>query len=75
MIREKVLRSTRDEVPHSIAVEIDEFKVRDNDDIYIPPGLFADLFQQASLRSDHDTFLGFTFHKNIGTDINIIARQ
>ena len=27
MIREKVLRSTRDEVPHSIAVEIDEFKV------------------------------------------------
>ena len=26
MIREKVLRSTRDEVPHSIAVEIDEFR-------------------------------------------------
>lgn len=42
MIREKVLRLTRDEVPHSIAVEIDEFKVRDNDDIYIRANIFVE---------------------------------
>lgn len=35
LIREKILEATRDEIPHSIAVEIDEMKLRDNQDIYI----------------------------------------
>ncbi|MTS81110.1 GTPase Era [Phascolarctobacterium faecium] len=49
MIREKVLRSTRDEVPHSIAVEIDEFKVRDNDDIYIRANIFVERESQKGI--------------------------
>ena len=47
MIREKVLRSTRDEVPHSIAVEIDEFKVRD--DIYIRANIFVERESQKGI--------------------------
>ncbi|WP_455651934.1 GTPase Era [Phascolarctobacterium sp.] len=49
MIREKVLRLTRDEVPHSIAVEIDEFKVRDNDDIYIRANIFVERESQKGI--------------------------
>nr|WP_302812304.1 GTPase Era [Phascolarctobacterium faecium] len=49
MIREKVLRSTRDDVPHSIAVEIDEFKVRDNDDIYIRANIFVERESQKGI--------------------------
>ena len=49
MIREKVLRSTRDEVPHSIAVEIDEFKVRENDDIYIRANIFVERESQKGI--------------------------
>lgn len=49
MIREKVLRSTRDEVPHSIAVEIDEFKIRDNDDIYIRANIFVERESQKGI--------------------------
>lgn len=49
MIREKVLRSTRDEVPHSIAVEVDEFKVRDNDDIYIRANIFVERESQKGI--------------------------
>jgi len=33
LIREKILKLTRDEVPHSIAVEIEEMKTRDNDNL------------------------------------------
>ncbi|WP_307761341.1 GTPase Era [uncultured Phascolarctobacterium sp.] len=49
MIREKVLRATRDEVPHSIAVEVDEFKVRDNDDIYIRANIFVERESQKGI--------------------------
>lgn len=49
MIREKVLRATRDEVPHSIAVEIDEFKVRDNDDVYIRANIFVERESQKGI--------------------------
>lgn len=49
MIREKVLRMTRDEVPHSIAVEIDDFKVRDNDDIYIRATIFVERDSQKGI--------------------------
>lgn len=49
MIREKVLRATRDEVPHSIAVEVDEFKVRDNDDVYIRANIFVERESQKGI--------------------------
>ena len=49
MIREKVLRSTRDEIPHSIAVDIDEFKVRDEDNVYIRATIFVERDSQKGI--------------------------
>lgn len=49
MIREKVLLSTRDEVPHSIAVEVDEFKVRENKDVYIRATIFVERDSQKGI--------------------------
>lgn len=49
MIREKVLLSTRDEVPHSIAVEVDEFKVRENEDVYIRATIFVERDSQKGI--------------------------
>lgn len=36
-------------MPHSIAVEIDEFKVRDNDDIYIRANIFVERESQKGI--------------------------
>ena len=49
IIREKVLRSTRDEVPHSIAVDVDEFKVRENEDVYIRATIFVERESQKGI--------------------------
>lgn len=49
MIREKVLKLTRDEVPHSIAVEIDEMKTRDNDNLYIRATIFVERDSQKGI--------------------------
>ena len=49
MIREKVLLNTRDEVPHSVAVEVEEFKVRENDDIYIRATIFVERESQKGI--------------------------
>ena len=49
MIREKVLLSTRDEIPHSVAVEIEEFKVRGNNDIYIRATIFVERESQKGI--------------------------
>lgn len=49
MIREKVLRLTRDEVPHAIAVEVDEFKERDEDNIYIRATIFVERESQKGI--------------------------
>ena len=49
MIREKVLLSTHDEVPHSIAVEVDEFKVRENEDVYIRATIFVERDSQKGI--------------------------
>ena len=49
MIREKVLLSTRDEVPHAIAVEVDEFKVRENEDVYIRATIFVERDSQKGI--------------------------
>lgn len=42
LIREKILKLTRDEVPHSIAVEIEEMKVRPNDSLYIRADIYVE---------------------------------
>lgn len=49
MIREKILLSTRDEIPHSIAVEVEEFKERDNDDVYIRATIFVERESQKGI--------------------------
>ena len=49
MIREKVLRLTRDEVPHAIAVEVDEFKERDDETIYIRATIFVERESQKGI--------------------------
>lgn len=49
MIREKVLRLTRDEVPHAIAVEVDEFKERDDENIYIRATIFVERDSQKGI--------------------------
>ena len=49
MIREKVLRLTRDEVPHAIAVEVDEFKEHDDENIYIRATIFVERESQKGI--------------------------
>lgn len=49
MIREKILLLTRDEIPHSIAVEVEEFKERDNDDVYIRATVFVERDSQKGI--------------------------
>ena len=35
IVREKILRNTREEIPHAIAVYVDEMKTRENNKVYI----------------------------------------
>ncbi len=42
LIREKVLRSTKDEVPHAIAVEVEEMATRKNGDVYIRAVIYVE---------------------------------
>ena len=49
MIREKVLRLTRDEVPHAIAVEVEEFKERDDENVYIRATIFVERESQKGI--------------------------
>lgn len=49
MIREKILLLTRDEIPHSIAVEVEEFKERANDDVYIRATIFVERDSQKGI--------------------------
>lgn len=49
MIREKVLLNTRDEIPHSVAVEVEEFKVRAGGDIYIRATIFVERESQKGI--------------------------
>ena len=53
MIREKVLTNTRDEIPHSVAVEVEEFKVRTNNDIYIRATIFVERESQKGIVIGH----------------------
>lgn len=49
IIREKVLHLTRDEVPHSIAVDIEEIKPRNNDMIYVRAVIFTERDSQKGI--------------------------
>ena len=49
MIREKVLRLTRDEVPHAIAVEVEEFKEREEGNVYIRATIFVERESQKGI--------------------------
>ena len=49
LIREKVLRLTRDEIPHSIAVEVEEFKERDEENVYIRATIFVERESQKGI--------------------------
>jgi len=49
MIREKVLILTRDEIPHAIAVEVNEFKVRENETVFIRATIFVERESQKGI--------------------------
>jgi GTP-binding protein Era len=47
LIREQVLRFTHDEVPHSVAVVVQEFKERENGVVYIAANVFVEKDSQS----------------------------
>lgn len=49
MIREKILLTTRDEVPYSIAVEVEEMKTRDDGTTYIRATIFVERDSQKGI--------------------------
>lgn len=49
IIREKVLLLTRDEIPHSLAVEVEEFKQKDNGKLYIRAVLYIERESQKGI--------------------------
>ena len=49
LIREKVLQLTRDEVPHAIAVDIEEIKPRENGDTYVRATIYVERDSQKGI--------------------------
>lgn len=49
LIREKVLHATRDEVPHSIAVDIEEILTRPNDTVYVRAVIYVERESQKGI--------------------------
>ncbi|CAI6071046.1 GTPase Era [Paenibacillus sp. JJ-100] len=49
LIREKILHMTREEVPHSIAVTIEDMKVQDNGVVYISAVIFVERDSQKGI--------------------------
>lgn len=49
LIREKALHLTRDEVPHSIAVEVDEMKTRKKGDVYVRATIYVERESQKGI--------------------------
>lgn len=49
LIREKVLLLTREEVPHSIAVDIEEVATRDNGDLYVRAVIYVERDSQKGI--------------------------
>ena len=53
LVREKVLSLTRDEVPHSIAVDVDEMTTRNNGDVYIRATIYVERDSQKGIVIGH----------------------
>ena len=49
LIREKALHLTRDEIPHAIAVDVDEMTTRPNDDVYIRVTIYVERDSQKGI--------------------------
>ena len=49
LIREKLLHATQDEVPHSIAVDLEEFSTRDNGTIFIRATVYVERDSQKGI--------------------------
>ena len=49
LIREKALHNTREEIPHAIAVDIDEMKTRDNGDMYVRATIYVERESQKGI--------------------------
>ena len=49
IVREKVLHLTRDEIPHSVAVEIEEIKKRKNEMVYVRAVIFVERDSQKGI--------------------------
>ena len=49
LIREKVLHATRDEIPHSIAVDIEEIIARPNDTVYVRAVIYVERESQKGI--------------------------
>ena len=49
MVREQVLRHTRQEVPHAVAVVVEEFKERENDVVYISANIYVEKRSQKGI--------------------------
>ena len=49
LIREKILHATQDEVPHAIAVDVDEFTERDNGTIFIHATIYVERDSQKGI--------------------------
>ncbi len=49
LIREQVLRYTRQEIPHAVAVVVEEFKERENDVVYVGANVFVEKDSQKGI--------------------------
>lgn len=49
MIREKVLHNTREEIPHAIAVEVEEITKRSNEDLYVRAVIYVERDSQKGI--------------------------
>ena len=49
LIREQVLRQTRQEVPHAVAVTVEEFKERENGTVYVAASIFVEKDSQKGI--------------------------
>ncbi len=53
LVREKLLSLTRDEVPHSVAVDVDEMTTRKNGDVYIRATIYVERDSQKGIVIGH----------------------
>lgn len=49
IIREKILQLTRDEVPHAVAVQVQEMKTRPNDMVYVRADIYVERDSQKAI--------------------------